>query len=432
LTNITFIYDGDGNRVKSIYNGTSATYFVGNYYEVTGNTVTKYYYAGTQRIVMRVNGILYFILSDQLGSVTLTTDALGNVLTKEQYTAWGDVRYSSGNDLSNYTYTGQYSYTNSFGLMYYNARWYDPSIGRFAQADTVVPSGVQGMDRYAYVNNNPVNATDPTGHHCADEDGNGNCPGDPGYDGGSDNPPYEPISEPISTGGSGGNDDGSYFYEGMSYAEILFFLQTQVDGSGCGPTSLAMAANLFGGSNSLKGGEMEKTLEDEGLKLPGLGMPPSWVTTQMAFLKYSGGEVNYQTNSTIADLKNALLHNELPVVNYANQTNGEIEAGLMGKGPLTVGHYMVAVGFNKSGIYFLDPGWGVLHPHEPPQLNYILSKDFASNWTESNMFIPAGAMFTISHGHGTNTHERFKYENENCLDDTDDCYYLGLCSGYGS
>ncbi len=37
-------------------------------------------------------------------------------------------------------------------------------LGRFAQADTIVPVGVQGYDRYAYVNNNPVRYTDPSGH----------------------------------------------------------------------------------------------------------------------------------------------------------------------------------------------------------------------------------------------------------------------------
>ena len=80
-----------------------------------------------------------------------------------------------------YTYTGQYSNTADFGLMYYNARWYDP-LGRFAQADTIVPAGVQGYDRYAYVNNNPVRYTDPSGHYaCGDGeahdcDGNGQDP----------------------------------------------------------------------------------------------------------------------------------------------------------------------------------------------------------------------------------------------------------------
>jgi hypothetical protein len=48
--------------------------------------------------------------------------------------------------------------------MYFNARWLDVSLGRFAQADTIVPPGVQGLDRYAYTNNSPINYTDPSGH----------------------------------------------------------------------------------------------------------------------------------------------------------------------------------------------------------------------------------------------------------------------------
>ena len=62
--------------------------------------------------------------------------------------------------------------------MYYGARWYDPSLGRFTQADTIIPEGVQGYDRYAYTNNNPINYVDPSGHApcnfvgtCPDYDG---------------------------------------------------------------------------------------------------------------------------------------------------------------------------------------------------------------------------------------------------------------------
>jgi uncharacterized protein RhaS with RHS repeats len=52
--------------------------------------------------------------------------------------------------------------------MYYRARYYDPSIGRFLSADTIVPNGAdaQSFNRYAYVRNNPVANTDPTGHEC--------------------------------------------------------------------------------------------------------------------------------------------------------------------------------------------------------------------------------------------------------------------------
>lgn len=48
----------------------------------------------------------------------------------------------------------------------YVARWYDPAIGRFIQADSVVPNPASavGFDRYAYTLNNPVKYTDPSGH----------------------------------------------------------------------------------------------------------------------------------------------------------------------------------------------------------------------------------------------------------------------------
>lgn len=158
--------DGDGKRVKSVINGLATTYFVGTHYEVTGGVVTKYYYAGTQRIAMRTGGTLNYLLGDHLGSTSLVTDASGNNPIETRYKAWGEVRFESGTTPTKYTYTGQYSYTGDFGLMFYNARWYDPSLGRFAQADNIIPlsQGIQGWDRYAYAINNPVQYVDPTGH----------------------------------------------------------------------------------------------------------------------------------------------------------------------------------------------------------------------------------------------------------------------------
>jgi hypothetical protein len=95
------VYDGDGRRVKSIFNGNTTTYFVGNHYEVTGSTITKYYYAGGQRIAMRTNGTLNYLLGDHLGSTSLTTNASGQVVSELGYKAWGETRYASGNTLTN-------------------------------------------------------------------------------------------------------------------------------------------------------------------------------------------------------------------------------------------------------------------------------------------------------------------------------------------
>ncbi|MGH9897061.1 MAG: RHS repeat-associated core domain-containing protein, partial [bacterium] len=45
-------------------------------------------------------------------------------------------------------------------------RYYDPEIGRFISADTIVPdpNNPQSLNRYSYVNNNPISNIDPSGH----------------------------------------------------------------------------------------------------------------------------------------------------------------------------------------------------------------------------------------------------------------------------
>jgi RHS repeat-associated protein len=171
FNNATFVYDGDGKRVKSAFNNnTTTTYFVGTHYEVTNpganQTITKYYYAGSQRIAMRTNDTLNYLLGDHLSSTSLITNSAGDKINEQRYKAWGETRYTFGSEKTKYQYTGQFSYTSDFGLMFYNARWYDPTLGRFAQADTIIPGPYisQSYDRYSYVANNPIRYTDPSGH----------------------------------------------------------------------------------------------------------------------------------------------------------------------------------------------------------------------------------------------------------------------------
>jgi RHS repeat-associated protein len=206
FSNAAFTYDGDGKRVKSVITtnvGTTTTYFVGTHYEVADGIVTNYYHAGTQRIAMRTNGTLNFLLGDHLGSTSLTTDANGQIISELRYTAWGEIRYTSGSIPTKYQYTGQYSYAGEFGLIYYGARWYDSSLGRFAQTDTIVPplQGVQGWDRYAYTNNNPLRYIDPTGH-IIDDGCRIGC-------GGGNPVPLPSPNNGGGGGGGGGNGGGS-------------------------------------------------------------------------------------------------------------------------------------------------------------------------------------------------------------------------------
>ena len=102
-------------------------------------------------------------------SSTSVVAAPGGVLPTD-YRAASPQRSEGG------TFTGQYAHVDDFGLLYYNARWYDPALGRFVQADTVV-SGAgnpSAWDRYAYTQNNPLRYTDPSGHRIC-ERANGQC-----------------------------------------------------------------------------------------------------------------------------------------------------------------------------------------------------------------------------------------------------------------
>ncbi len=165
----SYTYDGDGNRVKAVVNGTTSI-FVGNYYEVQGSTVKKYYYAGSVRVAERNGGTLYFLLSDHLGGTAVTTDANGNRVTELRYLPYGDTRYNPGSQITTYRFTGQ-RWDSGTGLYFYNARWYDPLIGRFIQADTIVsqPGNPQDLNRYTYCRNNPLRFIDPSGYDPLDQ-----------------------------------------------------------------------------------------------------------------------------------------------------------------------------------------------------------------------------------------------------------------------
>jgi RHS repeat-associated protein len=125
---------------------------------VAGPEVTKYYYAGMQRVAMRKNGTVFYLHGDHLGSTSLATDAGGAKASRVLYYPYGEERYWEGTLPTDFTYTGQRSEGPGLGgLMDYRARFYDPSLGRFISADTIVPnpSNPQDLNRFAYARNNP-------------------------------------------------------------------------------------------------------------------------------------------------------------------------------------------------------------------------------------------------------------------------------------
>jgi len=176
-----FTYDGDGNRIiKSITDGTTVTttYYVNSYLEKTvvtenGNPTfneDKFsYYLGSKLIAVRTvegeNRTLSYIHQDSLGSSSLTTTVSGTLESSIAYFPFGSTRNTTGTLPTDQLFTGQRLDDNT-GLYYYNARYYDPEIGRFISPDAIIPDwkNPQAWNKYSYVFNNPLKYTDNSGH----------------------------------------------------------------------------------------------------------------------------------------------------------------------------------------------------------------------------------------------------------------------------
>jgi RHS repeat-associated protein len=116
-----------------------------------------------------------YYVHDHLGSVTVTLDATGHVLNRARHGAWGEpedpktgipVTETATDGLAHQGYTGHIDLT-SLGIIHMGGRIYSIPLHRFLSADPNVqfPLSSQGYNRYAYVNNNPLSETDPTGYY---------------------------------------------------------------------------------------------------------------------------------------------------------------------------------------------------------------------------------------------------------------------------
>ncbi|GEM_PF-1026701 len=197
----TTVYDGDGGRVKQRTPSGTTTYLGESVELAADGTVTKYVFAGAQRIASltrstrsttsapsppsRLGGprsgklppppaktlppapALRFYHTDHLGSSNVLTDATGAVVELHEYTPFGSVSAQSPQPAAHspFGFTGQRQDAAN-GLIRFPARAYDPQLGRFLQPDPFVqdPSDPQTLNRYAYVRNNPLRFVDPSGY----------------------------------------------------------------------------------------------------------------------------------------------------------------------------------------------------------------------------------------------------------------------------
>jgi RHS repeat-associated protein len=87
------------------------------------------------------------------------TDGAGTVQATYAYDAYGNLTASAGSVVNPFLYAGQYRDAES-GLYYLRARYYDPTTAQFLSRD---PLASMTGEPYGYVNDNPLNGSDPSG-----------------------------------------------------------------------------------------------------------------------------------------------------------------------------------------------------------------------------------------------------------------------------
>ncbi len=170
---INFEYDIFGRRTRKFCNDSETVF------EYDENKLIRQIHNGkTTEFIYGKNGIVGFVYDNKtyyfrkniFGDVERIYNDNGTVVGRYSYSAFGEceIKLDTGNiaSLNPIRYRGYY-FDDELGLYYLQSRYYDPEIGRFISADSIEyadPGHVNGLNLYAYCNNNPIMNVDFTGH----------------------------------------------------------------------------------------------------------------------------------------------------------------------------------------------------------------------------------------------------------------------------
>ena len=192
----------EGNKVSSITVGSDEYIYkytngLRTHKYLNGSLYYRYYYEGDKLISQYVNdinrddflydsnGLLYamvinktnkyYYVRDMLQNIIGIIDSNGNLVVKYSYNAFGKVSivdddtYTLNSLVASrnpFRYKGYY-YDEESSMYYCNSRYYNPEWGRWLTPDSIEyldPSSINGLNLYAYCQNNPVNMYDPNGY----------------------------------------------------------------------------------------------------------------------------------------------------------------------------------------------------------------------------------------------------------------------------
>ncbi len=186
---LTYSYNSGGIRTKKYYVDTAEQVFYDHRYILDGSTILKetiervtpdgsttttlyYYYDESGISGVSYNGTKYSYVRNLQGDVIAIINSNGVTVVEYTYDAWGNVLSVTGSLASTlgavnpFRYRGYY-YDTETGFYYLNSRYYDPQVGRFLNADSIVAGisdELSGYNLFAYCFCNPVNMSDTEGH----------------------------------------------------------------------------------------------------------------------------------------------------------------------------------------------------------------------------------------------------------------------------
>lgn len=171
-TRVEFLYDYQGQRVRKRVissGGTSETLYVDGVLEVRDGQATEFVFHKDARVAaVGQQGTTWFH-HDHLGNLVLMTDQAGGIVQELGYRAFGAVAFNSTGSSPPLAFLGNEADVET-GLVYCQARYYDPRIGRFVTPDLVfllnpekVLASPSSLNLYAYAGNNPVKLVDREG-----------------------------------------------------------------------------------------------------------------------------------------------------------------------------------------------------------------------------------------------------------------------------
>ncbi len=170
---VTFKYDPFGRRIQKVSSAGTTNYLYDGANAVeevdgTGAILARYAHGvGIDEPLDSVTGSgTRYYGADALGSVTSLADISGSLTDSYVNDSFGKTVTSSGTTRNPFRFTAR-DLDAETGLMYYRARYYDGSVGRFLTEDPIGFRG--GPNLYEYVHNRPTGDIDPWGLFTVDD-----------------------------------------------------------------------------------------------------------------------------------------------------------------------------------------------------------------------------------------------------------------------